>query len=209
MSAFNMRAARTLACSAFLLLVNLAASSPAWADAPGPLYQYYGMGKTQEEKNQFTFPPQPFEGPCGLAVDSKGNFYVADYYHQVVDAISSARKYLTQAAKVSPSDGPCGLAVDGSGALYVNEYHAGVVKYLPSAFPLTASTTYGPPTTVVEADVTGIAVDPVSGRLYVNQRTRILAYEPSGAPVLDAGGQPIEIGVGSLSDGYGLAFSRF
>ena len=153
-------------------------------------------------------PPQPkippptgyLEAPCGVAVDASGRFYVSDYYHHTIDVFSSGAGYEGQLSEVDPLDGPCGLALDASGNLYVNNYHRNVQRFDP--FPSSA------PGPIFDAaqHPTGVAVDPATGDLYVDSRTYIAHYE---APV-EAGEEPIEkIGIGSLEDGYGLAFSGF
>ena len=157
-------------------------------------------------------PPEPpptghLEGPCGLAVDSFGNFYVSDYYHEAVDVFDLFASYRTQLKEVDPLDGPCALALDSKGDLYVNNFHRNVEKFSPAQFPPIKGTPY---TSVEVFDInhpTGVAVDQATDNVYVNDRTYIAAYEPSGTPVLD-GGLPLKIGVGSLEDGYGLAVSE-
>ena len=67
-------------------------------------------------------PAGHFEGPCGLAVDDDGRFYVSDYYHHTVDVFSpigayaydGSVGYLGQLAGIDPLDGPCGLALDSA-----------------------------------------------------------------------------------------------
>jgi hypothetical protein len=156
------------------------------------------------------------EGPCGVAVDSIGRFYVSDYYHHVVDvfspdastAISTPwNSYITQIPKVDPEDGPCGLALDATNHPYVNNYHRNVIKF--DAVP-----SFGPGTIfpLPEDDTahhlpTGVAVGP-DGKVYVDNRTYISVYDSSGAPV-EVGGEPLLIGKGSLVDGYGVAVSSF
>jgi DNA-binding beta-propeller fold protein YncE len=199
-------AALCAALAAFALLAPSARADPA-----DPLFTYYAS----EEKEGPAHKPYPspggFEGPCGLAVDSLGDFYVADYYRSNVDALSSSRALLAQLTGEDPLDGPCGLAVGtgGDGALYVNNYHRNVVKFTPSAFPLSPPpfTPYGVGTVIDSEHPTGVAVNPLTGNVYVDDRTYVAVYEPSGAPVMD-GGEPLRIGLGgSLEDGYGVAVS--
>src|SRR6188474_318949 len=150
-------------------------------------------------------------GPCGLAVDSSGRFYVSDYYHHAVDIFNPslpAVSYVAQLANEDPLNGPCGLALDSSNRLYVNNFHKDVVRFnaLPSfgagtVFPL-------PVEDAAHHLPTGIAVDPGSGYVYVNHRTYISVFDSTGAPVEESG-QPVLIGKGSLQDGYGVAVSQF
>jgi DNA-binding beta-propeller fold protein YncE len=127
------------------------------------------------------------EAPCGLAVDpaNSSNVYVSDYYRRtILGAFLPA---------FESNNGACGLAAAPGGRLYANYWHASVVE-----------TTAG---TIDKGPSTGIAVDPVSGDLYVDHRTSIAVYE---APV-DPGDVPsmeIDPGPGgALKDGYGLAVS--
>jgi DNA-binding beta-propeller fold protein YncE len=192
------------------VLAALAAVAPAArADLADPLFSFYAS----EEKEGKAHAPYPapgsgFEGPCGLAVDSLGDFYVADYYHHSVDAFESSRKFLGQLFEEDPLDGPCGLAVGVGGALYVNNFHRNVVRFTPSSFPLASFTPYGAGTVIDSEHPTGVAVDAASGNVYVDDRTHVAVYEPSGAPV-EVGGEPLRIGLGSLEDGYGVAVSGF
>jgi hypothetical protein len=145
-------------------------------------------------------PPLPppvgnFEGPCGLAVDAGGDFYVSDYYHHAIDRFGPAPEYLGQHAGVDPLDGPCGLALDGFDNLYVNNFHRNVVR-------LNTSLPADPGTVVDSAHPTGVAVDPLTGVLYVNDRTHLAVYDASGTELGQVAG-------GSLVDGYGLALSAY
>src|SRR4051812_11802160 len=137
-------------------------------------------------------PTGRLNGPCGLAVDSRGNFYVSDYYHHAVDAFSPDHFYFSQSAG-DPLDGPCQIALDSTDSLYLNDFHQYVAKggtLFDSNHP------------------TGVAVDTSNDHVYVDDRTYVSVYESSGAPVLD-GGVPLQIGLGSLGDAFSLAVSQF
>jgi len=145
-------------------------------------------------------PAQGFDSPCGLAVDSGQELYVADYFRDVVDIFSPQREYKTQLKAVDPEDGPCGLAVGPAGDLYVNDFHRSVIRYPKGP------ATFGAGVTIDSDQPTGVAVDPESGDVYVDDRAYVAVYSPSGAPV-EVGGQPLRIGEGTLGSGYGVAVS--
>lgn len=159
------------------------------------LFEYEGNPK----------PPQgPVEGACGLAVSASGQIYVSDYYHRAVLAFDLSGKYISQIALpggpfsglgINTLDSDCGLAVDSSGRLYANEWHQAVGRLLPSSQVFDEG-----------HESTGVAVDPASENVYVDNRTYVAVYEPSGAPV-EVSGQPLRIGLGSLEDAYGVAVS--
>jgi hypothetical protein len=137
------------------------------------------------------------EGACGIAVLS-GQVYVSDYYHHAIDVFglpspTEAGPYDSKIA-FDPLDGPCQLAASPSGALYANDWHEGVSRVLPTALSFD------------QAESTGAAVDQATGNVYVDDRTYVAVYEPSGAPVLKEG-LPLKIGTGTLTDAYGIAAS--
>jgi DNA-binding beta-propeller fold protein YncE len=159
-------------------------------------------------------PPQPtknpvppsegeIEGPCGLAVSLSGGVYLADYYHRAIDVFTAPSaftrgEYLSQLALpgtnpvfgVNTLDSVCGLAFDAAGNLYGNEWHEGVVRLT------------GGEATIDEGESTGLAIDPSTDRLYVDDRTYIAEYKLP----LKIGAKPLAtIGLGSLDEGYGLA----
>jgi DNA-binding beta-propeller fold protein YncE len=149
-------------------------------------------------------PPEgQIEGPCGLAISPAGNVYVADYYHRTVDvferpSIIQAGKYMGQIALpginpllgINTLDAACGLAFDAAGDLYANEWHQGVVRLT------------GGETAIDTGESTGVAIDPSTDRLYVDDRTYIAEYELP----FTAGAKPLaKIGLGHLDEGYGLA----
>jgi DNA-binding beta-propeller fold protein YncE len=159
---------------------------------------------------------EQFKDACGVALDSAGDIYVADYYQNRVVVFNKKQEYLTQirevnpldAGGVAPIDGPCDLAVDSTGHVYVNDYHRDVVRFTPAIYPPLQGTTYGSRLTIDEAHSTGVTVDPKTDDVYVDDRTYVAVYEPSGAPLMD-GAEPLRIGQGSLVDAYSVAISGF
>jgi len=153
-------------------------------------------------------PPTGYlNGPCGLGVDSSGKLYISDYYHHAVD-VYTGLSYSNQLAGEDPGDGPCGLALDATNHLYINNLHKNVVKFNASPSFGTATVFPLPAEDTAHHLPTGVAADPVTGNVYVDNRTYISVYDSSGNPVLDEG-NPLRIGVGSLDDGYGVAVSQF
>lgn len=130
-------------------------------------------------------------GACGIAFRG-AQIYVSNYYKDTIEIFNLVGEYQSQLHFDSPS-GPCQLATSPTNDLYVNDWHEGVSRLLPSSLSFD------------EAESTGIAVDQSSGNVYVNNRTYIAVYEPSGDPLLSEG-QPLKVGLGTLGDGYGLAF---
>lgn len=144
-----------------------------------------------------TTPSGSFDAACGLAIGPSRSIYVSDYFHGVIDRFSSGRIYEARTTRIASANGPCGLAVDSGGTLYVDVYHEGVRAYAPSEF------TIGPGTQIDSGNSTGVAVDPTSGDLYVDDGTYIAHYS---APIVP-GEEPERIGDGSLGEGYGIAVS--
>jgi hypothetical protein len=141
---------------------------------------------TSTELPAFPPPDGQIEGACGVAVLGAAT-YVSDYYHHAVDAFGPGTTI-----PVGAPNGPCGLASVTGGALYANVWHESVVRLLPTAV------------TIDEGESTGVAVDPASGNVYVNDRTHVAVY---AAPV-SAADPPLQIvGEGSLGDAYGVAVS--
>ena len=179
------------------LCLLLAALSAAPAGAAEPLNHPFLPGLSEEIHPQ----SGGFLDACGAAVNpTNGNLYVSDYYRHAIDVFSSEGHYLTQIAKEDAIDGPCGLAFDTSGDLYVNNYHRDVVEFTPAEIP------NGAGKVIDSAHPTGVAVDPATGNLYVDDRTYVAVYEAPVGP----GEEPVaKIGLGSLEEGYGVAVSGF
>jgi DNA-binding beta-propeller fold protein YncE len=155
-------------------------------------------------------PAEQFKDACGVTVDSKGDIYVADYYQNRVVIFNKKEEFLTKITNINPFDsgdvapinGPCDLAVDSTGRLYVSDYHHDVGSFTPAVYPPVKNTTYGFAATLDTDAPTGIAVDPNTDDVYVDERTSIAVFDSSGTDLP-------RIGVGSLEDGYGVAVSGF
>ena len=106
-----------------------------------------------------------FSYPCGVAVDSSGNVYVADGNNNMIRKITSAGVVTTLAGSTTwgSADGtgaaasfgfPMGIAVDGSGNLYVGDNDNNMIRKITSAGVVT---TLAGSTTSGSADGTGAA----------------------------------------------------
>jgi len=177
------RGARALAAglAAVLLALVGAAGAPA-AEVPNHRFIAPLISGTEGSP-----PKARLEAPCGVAVGPEGETFVSDYYRRQILGIPSLDDYF-------PDNGACALANDPFN-LYANYWHGGVVNTATGI--------------ISSAPATGIAVDPKTFDLYVNNRTSIAVYE---APV-DPGDPPafeIDPGpTGALKDGYGIAVSTF
>jgi len=188
-----------------LLLLLLAVSSAKAAETPSHPFRFE-ISEFEPEEHRIEFP----EGPCGLALDSQGDIYVGDYYHDQVLAFGPSGGYINRLLKEEPADGPCSLALDSSGRLYVNNLHRNVLRFMLSPFPPAAfprnNLTEGAGAAIDSEHSTGLALDPTTGDLFVDDRTYVALYE---API-EPGDLPVaKIGLGSLEDGYGVAVSSF
>ncbi len=205
------RMTRALATTLALLAAATVASAPGASAAELPDHPVRGSITGEKIAKE-----EQFKGACGVAVDAGGYTYVADYYQNRIVVFDKKQEYLTQINKVNPLDaggvapidGPCDLAVDSTGHVYVNDYHRDVVRFTPAQYPPVKGTTYGSRLTIDEAHSTGVTVQPGSDRVYVDDRTYVAVYEPSGVAAMD-GAEPLRIGAGSLVDGYSVAVSSF
>lgn len=192
-----------------LLLVALALVGSAEAAEPPANHPFLGRIAPETPPH-----PEPLKDACGVAVDSGGQLFVSSYYDHSVYLFTFNEKgpkwewSMTIPIPVLPPmpsgkpSGPCDLAVDSAGNLYVNNWHGSVVE-----LAATGPTSYAPAVIVDPNPATGIAIDPATGNLLVDNRTYIAEY---AAPI-NPGDPPVRtIGSGgSIENGYSVAVSSF
>jgi sugar lactone lactonase YvrE len=162
--------------AAFALVI--AAPAGAYSAATGYRAGNYVTGFPESAANHW--------GPLGIAFDQSDNLYVADaadgniYRFQPGGGVASADTRLTS----SPIKGRlAGLIVSSSGNLYLARYQAGDVVQIDSGTGRIVRTIASVPC------ATGLAIDPVSGDLFVSQNQcgstiyRISGYQSGPATV--------------------------
>jgi hypothetical protein len=143
-----------------------------------------------------------FSSAKGVATDSAGNLYVADSTAGKIKIFAPGGAAITEFAPAANGGNPLGVVVDSSGDVYVLGGEA-VYRYKPSApLPPTAATTYAADTTlngtgrlVAATGIKGLAIDPVTDDVYLNEGSRIVAYTPAGTLISD------KIGEGLTAEG--------
>ena len=144
-------------------------------------------------------PQGSFGEPCGVAVDGSGRVYVGDYGGFVERYSPSALTLpITEAdytvSEISGVGEVCGVAVDSGGDVYASNWPSGPLnEFAAGQFPLSGSAAGEP--RLIDSTSKAVAVDPLSGRVYVDEGSQVAEYETSGAtPEL------LEL-IGSLSGG--------
>jgi hypothetical protein len=149
-----------------------------------------------------------FDGPTGVAVDSSGNVYTADYFNHTIRKVTPTGVVTTlagSAGNTGSTDGtgstarfynPSGVAVDSSGNVYVADQRnhtirkvtpGGVVTTLAGSAGLTGSSD-GTGSAARFYDPNGVAVDS-SGNVYVTDYSNhtIRKVTPAGVVTTIAG----------------------
>lgn len=124
---------------------------------------------------QMTLPTSGLNYPYGIAVDSSGNVFIADFFNnRVVELPRTATGYGPQTTL--PADGlnePTGVAVDSAGDVLISDGENNRVVELPRT-----ATGYGPQTTLPASGLSfpeGIAVDG-AGNIFIadNENNRVV-----------------------------------
>lgn len=131
-------------------------------DASGALVATFGSGG---QLNGSTTPAGSLSSPCGVAVDSDGDVYVADQGNNRIWIFDSAGNYRGRIAD-SAMSGPCDLAVDSAGSVYAVSSNNRVLKFTDEG-----SLTYALQSVFYQApdgeSVVDVAVDSTTAGVYV------------------------------------------
>jgi hypothetical protein len=127
-------------------------------------------------------PLQTFSEPTGIAVDSHGNVYVADFGNEVIDEFNETGTDIRQIrGKAIHLGNPGELALDAQGDLYVQQFGGGkVLKFDANLLGEVESETE--PTVVDGGQAFGVAVDIKTGIVYVAHKESVVQYGSGGAP---------------------------
>ncbi|HKT82289.1 MAG TPA: hypothetical protein VJQ84_00475, partial [Solirubrobacterales bacterium] len=140
-------------------------------------------------------PQKPFNDPCGVAVDSFGNIFVANgafgtqheeegelVFDGVIDVFAADGKFITE---VPNRKAPCSIAVDSTGRLYVYETSDfRLVRFDPVSYePQSGVISYGNAPASLATDVAGFGLDPSNDHWYTvhgseNAKFRIDQFLP-------------------------------
>jgi len=174
----------------------------------GGAYKYvcqltgYGSGCHRNLSGEEGTPDPAFQEPLGVAIDSRGNLFVADYEHKAVyefDGTGANVEKITGSAE-HPIEHPAGLAFDAAGNLYVQRYEGAVVRL---AANLLGKIEPEAPALLFDGETShAVAVDRATGEVYVDQGIEVARYAASGVP-LPPVGEEATIGGSSKGVAFG------
>jgi hypothetical protein len=129
----------------------------------------------------------PFVEPTGVAVDSSGDVYVADYHHfeegagRVYEFSSSGSSLNGGAPVLGGLTKPNTIALNSKGDLYVAETSVGTVEFAPNGHGGFEELT---PTTIDSASTAlGVAVDQQTNEVFVANESFAEAFSENGTPI--------------------------
>jgi hypothetical protein len=133
----------------------------------------------------------PSSGPgfgevLGVAVDSHGNVFVADYSSTSVVEFSPTGAQLARIGTSGTVGSPSSVALDNAGDLFVQGYNDRLYKYPANG---SGQVEEAVSTQILSSGVTGIAVDSATNTLLVCLRNRVTEYNATTlAPGAEFGG---------------------
>ena len=172
----------------------------------GEVSTFAGSGETGEKNGGFADGPGSvarFHAPTGVAIDTAGNLYVADYWNHRIRKISPEGEVSTLAGSgktgeendgfadgpgdVAQFNRPNGIAIDAAGNLYVADFGNNRIRKLTPAGVVTTLAGSTPGFAEGIGSVArfngpwSIAIDATTGNLYVaddwNNRIRKIVFE--------------------------------
>lgn len=135
-------------------------------------------------------------GPTGLAVDSKGNLYIANFNSNAILVYSPAHKLLNTRTVTASVSGPLGVAVDPLGNLWVANFSSNsITGYTPTGklFQTITNGVSGP---------TALAIDGSGNFWVVNNAQTLTIYDVNGTLVRSSD-------VSALVSGANVLYSVF
>jgi DNA-binding beta-propeller fold protein YncE len=133
--------------------------------------------------------------PAGIAIDSAGNVWVADYSASSVVELTAAGTVAHRTTLVGGSAGPQGIAVDGAGNVWVADYRGNTVVELAGTTATALSPVQGFGLDAPINEPYGLALD-ASGNLWLsnagnNTLTQLVGLaSPVKTPLLGPPVQP-------------------
>jgi hypothetical protein len=153
------RAPAAIAIAAVLLFA-LSGVASAYSTAPGYAASDYATGFPESPTNHW--------GPIGVAFDQSDNLYVADAFDGNIYRFQPGGGTASDATRVTSSPIPgtiSGLVVSKDGDIFVARYAAGdVVQVSPDTGQVIRTVASVP-------CATGLAIDPISGDLFVSENS--------------------------------------
>ena len=136
--------------------------------------------------------------PRGLAVDSTGNLYIADFGDNRIRQVTPGGTITTVAGTGGALAGPCGVAVDSAGDLFIAEFNGNIVQELTAGGTLStiagngaagSSGDFGPAPNAALGSPFGLTLG-VGGLIYVSTGDGLvrLLSPPIPAPTITTGG---------------------
>jgi len=127
-------------------------------------------------------------GASGVAIDQKGNVWIANYYGNSISAVNSCGTLVVDAATGGGIDHPQGIAVDGNGAVWVSNFLSNSISELSGASGstlgafLSPSSGFGTDAAILQPY--GLAIDS-SGSIWVSNfgNSTLTQFIGAAAPV--------------------------